>query len=89
VANMSIRKDLKAQPKSECYLCTLGKREAKYGDADCNGRVSVSDFSIWRGEMIKSSNGEKLESGWSTDFNCDGQVGIVDFSIWRAEMVKN
>jgi len=88
--NKSITISLKREVKKECYLCISGKREAKDGDADCDGRVAVSDFSIWRGEMAEQGDSfEKKEGYWSADFNCDGRVAVSDFSIWRGEMMKN
>lgn len=48
------------------------------GDANGDGSVTVTDFSIWR-----TQNGQTGD-GLTGDFNCDGQVTVTDFSIWRA-----
>lgn len=47
------------------------------GDANGDGSVTVTDFSIW-----KAQNGQTGE-GLSADFNGDGQVTVTDFSMWR------
>jgi hypothetical protein len=47
------------------------------GDANGDGKVTVTDFSIW-----KSQNGQ-TGLGLSADFNGDGQVTVTDFSLWK------
>jgi len=52
------------------------------GDANGDGSVTVTDFSVW-----KAQNGQTGE-GLSGDFNGDGQVTVTDFSIWRTNNGK-
>lgn len=47
------------------------------GDANGDGKVTVTDFSIW-----KTQNGQTGQ-GLTGDFNGDGQVTVTDFSIWK------
>jgi hypothetical protein len=60
--------------------CTVTVR--LLGDANGDGRVTVTDFSIWR-----TQNGQTGVC-LSADFNCDGSVTVTDFSIWRANNGK-
>jgi len=52
------------------------------GDANGDGSVTVTDFSVW-----KSQNGQTGE-GLAGDFNGDGQVTVTDFSLWKANNGK-
>lgn len=56
--------------------CPLKNR----GDADCNGKINIFDFNIWRDEFLEVAN--------TTSSNFDGSGGehpitIFDFNIWR------
>jgi len=46
------------------------------GDANCDGAINESDYTIWKDEFISGS-------GNSADFNSDSKVDLVDFEIWR------
>ena len=48
------------------------------GDANGDGRVTVTDFSAWKAQ--NGHTGERL----SADFDGDGEVTVTDYSIWRA-----
>ena len=47
------------------------------GDANCDGKVNINDFGIWKMEFIKKGD-QKM-----ADFNNDGRVNINDFGIWK------
>lgn len=47
------------------------------GDANCDGKVSIIDFEVWRREAMNGSGTLKA------DFNNDGAVNAVDYEIWR------
>lgn len=47
------------------------------GDANCDGKIDILDFNIWREEFTKALNTT------SSDFNNDGRVNTLDFNIWR------
>ena len=48
------------------------------GDANCDGKIDIKDFYVWKEEFILESKGET-----KSDFNNDKQITIEDFSIWR------
>ena len=52
------------------------------GDADCNGKVDLADFEIFRKEFTGSLSTK------TADFNNDGLVNITDFEIWRKTFLK-
>lgn len=52
------------------------------GDANCDGKVDLLDFEIWRKEL----NGEATTK--DSDFDSSGKVNLVDFEIWRKEFLK-
>jgi len=47
------------------------------GDADCNGRIDIIDFEIWRRELLG------VDTTLKADFDGIGGVTILDFEIWR------
>lgn len=47
------------------------------GDADCNNRIDLIDFEVWRKEFMGTLTSK------STDFNASGAVDLVDFEAWR------
>ncbi|MDO8497873.1 MAG: hypothetical protein Q7S61_05010 [bacterium] len=52
------------------------------GDANCDGKIDMIDFEIFRKEMageLKTFKG---------DFNKNKRIDIVDFEIWRANFFK-
>ena len=48
------------------------------GDANCNGRIDLFDFFLWRGEFLSPTLALKA------DFNGDGRVNLFDFFRWRS-----
>jgi len=55
----------------------VGCAKKRMGDANCDGKVNINDFGIWKMEFLGVS-GQK-----SADFNNDGRVNINDFGIWK------
>jgi len=47
------------------------------GDADCNTKVNLIDYEVWRQEYTKQ------RSTRTADFDNDGVVSLVDYEIWR------
>ena len=47
------------------------------GDANCDGKVDIVDFELWRREFTGAVS-TKL-----ANFNSDAKVDLVDFEIWR------
>lgn len=47
------------------------------GDANCDGKINITDFNIWRDEF------KKYLTSSTADFNKDGRITIVDFNILR------
>jgi len=52
------------------------------GDADCNGKIDLKDFEIWRKEFT----GELTTK--TADFNKDTKISLADFEIWRSSYYK-
>lgn len=59
---------------SESPSITTTKR---VGDANGDGRVSITDFGVWRDEFLG------FYTTKTADFNNDGRVSITDFGVWR------
>jgi len=57
------------------------------GDANCDGKTNITDFSIWRQESI-DLGADELEGFWEANFSCplDYLVDMNDFSIWREHL---
>lgn len=53
-------------------VCPLKSR----GDADCNNKIVLADFFIWRREFLAKTHAQ-------ADFNANGVVDISDFFAWR------
>jgi len=47
-----------------------------WGDADCNGKININDFGIWKDEFIN-------KNGLRADFDGKNGVTIIDFGIWK------
>lgn len=64
-----------APPKPACLKAT--------GDANCDGRVDLADFEIWRKEYLGQLNTQ------TADFNEDKKVDLFDFETWLKNLLKN
>ena len=58
-----------------CYL-------KEKGDSNCDNKVNILDYEIWRTEFLEILKGIQLITKPS-DFNKDGKTDIVDINIWR------
>lgn len=47
------------------------------GDANCDGRITVADYEVWRREFSREI------TTTDADFNTSGSVTLSDFEIWR------
>lgn len=47
------------------------------GDANCDNRVDIKDFFVWRREFLSGGSTK------NSDFNQDGFVNVRDFNVWR------
>ncbi len=47
------------------------------GDADCNGKVELIDYELWRREFIK------LATTVNGDFDGNGLPDLIDYEAWR------
>jgi hypothetical protein len=57
--------------------CPGGTGLKSLGDANCDGKINVNDFIIWKKEKNKELNSQQ------SDFNFDKIINGVDFQIWR------
>jgi len=61
----------------------------KMGDANCDGRIDVTDYAVWRREFVDLSEGvSRVSTTWEADFTgpdgkCDGIVNVYDYSLWH------
>jgi len=59
------------------------------GDANCDGKIDVADYAVWRREFVDLSLGlPKVSKDWEADFTgsngkCDGIVNVFDYSLWQ------
>jgi hypothetical protein len=51
------------------------------GDADCNGKIDLMDFEVFRQEYNSYRNGQTV--AYSADFNGDKKIDLLDFEIFR------
>lgn len=63
----------------------LGKGK---GDANCDGKIDVSDYSLWHKEFFDGNRGALVKQTWNADFTgtngkCDRKVDVFDFSLWQ------
>jgi hypothetical protein len=54
------------------------------GDANCDGNVNDSDYTIWKCEFLGGGICQNPSSQKTADFNLDTKVDLVDFEIWRS-----
>jgi len=57
------------------------------GDANCDDKVNIMDFGIWKVEFIDFHN-KITKDLWAADFDNDQKVAIYDFSIWKLNLGK-
>jgi hypothetical protein len=64
----------------------LGKSK---GDANCDGVIDTSDYSLWHKEFFDGNEGATVKPDyWDADFTgpngaCDGKVDTSDYSLWH------
>lgn len=51
------------------------------GDANCDGKIDILDFGIWKGEFLNELEGRTTKR--NSNFNKDSAITIVDFNIWK------
>lgn len=67
----------------------LGKSK---GDANCDGTINTSDYSLWHTEFYSGDAGSIVKKTWNADFTgingkCDGKVDVRDFSLWHTNFI--
>lgn len=63
----------KSEPTpSPTTVCPLKNK----GDANCDTKIDLLDFNLWRGAFLTTSSK-------ATDFNNDTASDLIDFNIWR------
>ncbi len=58
------------------------------GDADCNGSINETDYTIWKCEFLGNGTCSSPQSTRKADFNLDNKVNLVDFEIWRRSVYR-
>ncbi|MBI2465529.1 hypothetical protein HYV64_05290, partial [Candidatus Shapirobacteria bacterium] len=58
------------------------------GDANCDGKIDVTDYSLWHKEFFDGNKGAVVKNSWHADFTgpngkCDSKVDVYDFSLWQ------
>jgi hypothetical protein len=58
------------------------------GDANCDGYITVDDYSTWHKEYYEGNKGTVVKKTWEADFTgpngkCDGKVTVDDYSLWH------
>ena len=61
---------------STANFCLSGAPSKANGNANCDGRIDIRDFFIWRREFLKKGT-------LTADFDGNGKVDIRDFFRWR------
>jgi len=81
---------------SFCLSCPFDKPAKSLGNANCDDRVDLGDFSLWLSVYKKILDGQPVsetEKG-AVDFNCQEgdsshEVDLSDFSLWLEEYRKS
>lgn len=66
--------------------CPAGVPVKKQGNANCDAKIDMSDFEVWRSEAFDRggiTGAEAVTMVWKADFNCDRKANLSDFEIWR------
>jgi hypothetical protein len=69
----------------DCQTCSsstttcAGKGQ---GDGNCDGKINIGDFEIWKVEFIQKGTQR------TADFDGDGKVTILDFGVWKVGFLK-
>jgi len=75
--------------KKDCPVCESGAAKKQRGNADCDEKIGIWDFGIWKKEVIEyQENQGPVEMVWRADFNCDGKVNLVDYSVWKVGFIN-
>ena len=69
---------------SICQFCPGEIRRAA-GDANCDGKVNMLDFEIWRGGRFDKL---PLSQTRMASFSCGSEIKMEDFDIWRKAMFE-
>ena len=55
------------------------------GDINGNGRIDLTDFSIFARDYGKDTSQDAVLTSPYSDMNCDGKVDLTDFSIFAGQ----
>lgn len=73
-----------------CTQCQNKGNAKSVGDANCDGKSNLIDYSIWREEYFSTQCGNWVINlpTWKADFNCDGFITLHDFTIWKENYLR-
>lgn len=73
-----------------CTQCQNKGNAKSVGDANCDGKSNLIDYSIWREEYLSTQCGNWVINlpTWKADFNCDGFITLHDFTIWKENYLR-
>ncbi len=63
-------------PEDKCPL-------KSQGDADCNSKINIQDFLIWKSEFLTQTPQGEAPSFRSNFNNSQGNIDIQDFLVWK------
>lgn len=69
-------------PLAPVCECPAGLPAKSSGNANCDTKIDLLDFEIWREEAIG------IRPTQTADFDCKNGVTQVDFDIWKAELTQ-
>lgn len=70
-----------------CPVCPAGKLKKTLGDSDCNDKINIIDYGIWRDEFlgVRTTNNANFNCGTASDSPVY-PVGVDDYAIWLSNL---
>jgi hypothetical protein len=77
-------------PVYQCTECPTSVLSRTYGNANCDKKIDIYDYNIWRKSYINYANNQNINTNnnWQADFDCDGRITINDFRVYIINRIK-